>query len=179
MPDYGTTITMCPWASYRARGYGHPPSRGCGEPPADAYWQWAQVSPAPLVTVTTTLPLWPRIAIAPAAVAKFKYPAECVAHKFPGHPNKGSLYYSLGTAGTIPAELGPALRTRLREHHGSPLWPTPAIAMPACVVPASTAATVPRRVAGAGRSWNQMPGLTTGASTCGGSVARPCGARRA
>ena len=70
------------------------------------------------MTVTTTLPPWPWIAIAPAAVAKFKYPAECVAHKCPGHPNKGPLYYSLGTAGTVPAELGPALRTNLREHHG-------------------------------------------------------------
>ena len=51
-----------------------------------------------------TLPPWPWIAIAPAAVAKFKYPAE--------------HYYSLGTAGTVPAELGPALRTYLCEHHG-------------------------------------------------------------
>ena len=41
-------------------------------PPADAYWQWAQASPAPLVTVTTALPPWPWIAISPAAVAKFK-----------------------------------------------------------------------------------------------------------
>ena len=43
-------------------------------------------------------------------MAKFKYPAECVAHRCPGH--------SLGTAGTVPAELYPALRTHLREHHG-------------------------------------------------------------
>ena len=84
-------------------------------PSADTYWQWAQASPAPLVTVTTTLPPWPWIAIAPAAVAKFKYPAECVAHRCPGHPNKGPLCYSLGT---VPAELGPALRTHLGEHHG-------------------------------------------------------------
>ena len=41
-----------------------------------------------------------------------------MAHKCPGHPNKGPLYYSLGTAGTVPAELGPALRAHLREHHG-------------------------------------------------------------
>ena len=34
------------------------------------------------------------------------------------------------------------------------LWATPAIAMPAGVGLASTAATVPRRVASAGRSWN-------------------------
>ena len=51
-------------------------------------------------------------------MAKFEYPAECVAHKCPGHPHKGLLYYSLSTAGTVPAELYPALRTRLREHHG-------------------------------------------------------------
>ena len=86
------------------------------ELPADAYWQWAQASPAPLITVSTALP-W--IAIAPAAVAKFKYPAECVAHRCPWHPNKGPLYYSLGTACTVPAALDPALRTHLREHHGN------------------------------------------------------------
>ena len=51
-------------------------------------------------------------------MAKFKYPAECVAHKCPRHPKKGPLYYLLGTVGTAPAELGPALRTHLREHHG-------------------------------------------------------------
>ena len=79
------------------------------EPPADAYWQWARASPPPVVTVTTTLPPWPWIAIAPAAVAKFKYPVECVAHKCPGHPKKGPLYYSLGTGGTVPAELGATL----------------------------------------------------------------------
>ena len=88
------------------------------EPPADAYWQWAQASPAPLVTVTAVLPPWLWIAIAPAVVAKFKYPIECVAHRGPGHPHKGPLYYSLSTAGTVPAELYPALQTHLREHHG-------------------------------------------------------------
>ena len=50
-------------------------------------------------------------------------------------------------------------------------WATPAIAMPACVVPVSTAATGPWRVASTGRSWNQM---TSGAGACGGSVASPC-----
>ena len=51
-------------------------------------------------------------------MALFKYPVECVAHKCPGHPNKGPLYYSLDTVGTVPAELHQALRTHLREHHG-------------------------------------------------------------
>ena len=51
-------------------------------------------------------------------MASFKYPAECVAHKCPGHPSKGPLYYSLDTVGTVPAELNPALHTHLREHHG-------------------------------------------------------------
>ena len=82
-------------------------------PPTDAYWLLA-----PLVTVTMALPPFPWIAIAPAAVAKFKYPAECVAHKCLGHPSKGPLYYSLDTVGTVPAELNPALHTHLREHHG-------------------------------------------------------------
>ena len=91
-------------------------------PPTDAYWQWAKTSRAPLVTVTTALPPIPWIAIAPAAVALFKYPVECVAHKCPGHPNKGPLYYSLDTvelSGALPpSELHQALRTHLREHHG-------------------------------------------------------------
>ena len=86
--------------------------------PKEAWRQWAQTSPAPLVTVTTVVPLWPWIAIAPAAVAKFKYPAECVAHKCPGHPYRGPRYNSLSTVGTLPAELHPALKTHLREHHG-------------------------------------------------------------
>ena len=56
--------------------------------------------------------------MAPAAVAKFKYTARCVAHKCPGHPYEGPLYYPLHTVGTLPAELHPALMTHLREHHG-------------------------------------------------------------
>ena len=83
-----------------------------------AYRQWAKASRAPLVTVTTALPPIPRIAIAPAAVAHFKYPEGCMAHKCPGHPTKGPLYYSLDTMGTVPAELHHALNTHLREHHG-------------------------------------------------------------
>ena len=42
------------------------------EPPADTYWQWAQASPTRLIAVTTMLPPWSWIAIAPAAVDKFK-----------------------------------------------------------------------------------------------------------
>ena len=87
-------------------------------PPTDAYWQWARMSRAPLVTVTVALPPFPWIAIAPTAVAKFKYPAECVAHQCPGHPSKGPLYHSLDTVGTVPAQLNPALHTHPREHHG-------------------------------------------------------------
>ena len=87
-------------------------------PSTAAYWNWASTSQAPLVTVTSTLPPFPWIAIAPAAVARFQYPAECMAHKCPGHPHKGPLYYSLDTVGTVPAELHQALRTHLREHHG-------------------------------------------------------------
>ena len=94
-------------------------------PPTDAYWQWAKTSLAPLVTVTAALPPLPWIAIAPAAVALFKYPVECVAHKCPGHPRKGPLYYSLDTVGTVPAELHQALRTHLREHHGDLALPAP------------------------------------------------------
>ena len=64
------------------------------------------------------MPPWPWIAIAPAAVANFKYPAVCVAHKCPGHPYKGSLYYSRLTVGKFAGELHLALKTHLREHHG-------------------------------------------------------------
>ena len=39
-------------------------------------------------------------------------------HRCPRHPYKGPLYYSLNTMGTLPAELHPALKTHLREHHG-------------------------------------------------------------
>ena len=49
----------------------------------------------------------------PAAVAKFKYPAVCMAHRCPGHPYKGPLYYSLHTVGTLPANLHPAFKTHL------------------------------------------------------------------
>ena len=105
-------------AQLRSEGVWAPTIVWMSVPPADAYWQWARVSQAPLITVTTALPPFPWIAIALAEVAKFKYPAERVAHKCPGHPSKGPLYYSLNTAGTVPAELSPALRTHLREHHG-------------------------------------------------------------
>ena len=79
--------------------------------PTAAYQQWGQAPHAPLVTVTTAMLPWPWIAIAPAAMAKFKYPAECVAHRCPRHPYKGPLYYSLNT-------LHPALKTHVHEHHG-------------------------------------------------------------
>ena len=49
------------------------------------------------------MPPRPRIAIAPAAVAKFKYAAECVTNRCLGHPYKGPLYYSLGIVGTLLA----------------------------------------------------------------------------
>ena len=87
-------------------------------PPTDAYWHWAHTSQALLVTVTAALPPSPWMAIAPAAVAKFKYPGECVVHKCPGHRNKGPLCYLLDTAGAVPVELGPPLHTHLQVHHG-------------------------------------------------------------
>ena len=87
-------------------------------PPTAAYWRWAKLSQAPLVTVIAALPPFPWIARAPAAVAHFQYLAECVAHRCPGHPHKGPLYYSLDTVGAVPAELHQALRTHLKEHHG-------------------------------------------------------------
>ena len=89
MPNYGTTITMCPWIICGARGCGRPPSCGCMCLRHNAYWQSAQEWPAHLATVTTALAPWPWIAIALAAVAKFKYPAECVAHRCQGSRTKG------------------------------------------------------------------------------------------
>ena len=64
------------------------------------------------------MPSCPWIAIAPATVAKIKYSAVCVAHKCPGHPYKGPVYYSLHAVGKLPAELHPALKRHLREHQG-------------------------------------------------------------
>ena len=32
---------------------------------------------------------------------------------------KGPLYYSLRTVGTVPAELDPALKAHLHQHHGN------------------------------------------------------------
>ena len=109
-PGCGMTASICSWTSYRAWG--------CGRPPSSAHWQWAQALPAPLVTVTMAVLPWRWIAIALAAVAKFKHLGECVAHRCPGHPYKGPLYYSLNTVGKLPAELHPAPKTQLREHHG-------------------------------------------------------------
>ena len=53
---------------------------------------------------------------------------------------------------------------------------TPAIAMPAGIVPTSTTTTFPRTVVRGGKSWNQRRGSVLGARTWGVSVARPCGA---
>ena len=69
----------------------------------------------------------------------------------------------------------PTPKATCARYASRPRWVTPAIAMPAGVVPASTATTVPRRVASAGKSWNQIPGSVLGARTSGGSLARPCG----
>ena len=77
--------------------------------PAEAYWPGARASPAPVVTVTVVLMPLRWNAIAPAAVVKVQYHAECVAHKCLEHPHKGPLYYSLNTAGTVLAQLYPAL----------------------------------------------------------------------
>ena len=117
MPRCGTITTMFFWLAAKHMGLGAH-HRVDGAPPTEAYWRWAQTSQAPLVTVTAALPPCPWIAIPPSAVAKFKYPAECSAHKCPGHPNKWPLYYSLDTVGTLPAELSLAVHTHLREHHG-------------------------------------------------------------
>ena len=43
--------------------------------PRDAYWHSVKMSVPPLVTVTAALPPFPWIAIASAALARFKYPA--------------------------------------------------------------------------------------------------------
>ena len=45
-------------------------------------------------------------------------PCRVCGAQVPRHPQKGPLYYSLSTAGTVPVELFPALKTHLREHHG-------------------------------------------------------------
>ena len=42
----------------------------------------------------------------------------CAAHRCAEHPHNGPLCYLLSTAGTVPAELYPALQTHRRGHHG-------------------------------------------------------------
>ena len=82
------------------------------EKPTVAYWQWVPSTSAPLVMLITALAPGPCIAVAPAAVAQFKYSA--VLQTCPQYKYKGPLYYSLSTVGTLLAELHPGLR----EHHG-------------------------------------------------------------
>ena len=104
------------WADHQHMSLEHLPDTG-----VEAYWQCARTSPAPLVTVTTSVPPWLWIAVALTAVANFKYSAVCVAHRCPGHLYKWPLYYPLHTLGTLPAEFHPALKTHLWEHlPGSP-----------------------------------------------------------
>ena len=51
-------------------------------------------------------------------LTRFKYPTWCLTHKCPGHRHKGTLYIALHAPRALPSELGPALRTHLREHFG-------------------------------------------------------------
>ena len=73
---------------------------------------------APVVRIAAASLRYPWIAIDLAAVAKFKYPAECVAHKCLGQSNKETLYYSFQLVKTVQAGVSPALHTHLWEHHG-------------------------------------------------------------
>ena len=63
----------------------------------------------------------PRFAVVAGLIGRF-LPQSPQRTSLPAGP---ALYYSLGTAGKVPAELGLALRTHLREHHGDPVLLAP------------------------------------------------------
>ena len=72
-----------------------------GQPTA-ACWRWAQSSPIPTGNNNHGSAAVAVDSHGQAAMAKFKYPAECVAHRCPGHAYMGPLYYGLKTVGTLP-----------------------------------------------------------------------------
>ena len=71
-----------------------------------------------VLTITPTPPPEPWIELRTEAVAQLRYPTRCPAHKCQGHPHRGPLYMALHAQRAPPSELGPALRTHLREHFG-------------------------------------------------------------
>ena len=77
-------------------------------PLEDQYWNWASEAQ-------------PWIELQEGVVALFRYPAQCLAHKCPGHPNKGPLYMALHAPTAVPLGLDRALRTHLKEHLGGNL----------------------------------------------------------
>ena len=71
-----------------------------------------------VLIITHTPPPEPWVELRPEAVARFKYPTRCLTHKCPEHTHKDPIYMALHAPGALMSELGPALRTHLREHFG-------------------------------------------------------------
>ena len=86
--------------------------------PDSHHWTWVTGAQHTVLTVTHTPPPEPWVELRPEAVALFKYPTRCITHKCPVHPHGGPLYMALHAPEALPSELGPALRTHLREHFG-------------------------------------------------------------
>ena len=66
------------------------------DPPGRHHWEWVSVR-----GVTITPESW--IELRTEAVAPIRYPARCLAHKCPGHPNKSPLYMALHAPGALPS----------------------------------------------------------------------------
>ena len=54
-----------------------------------ADWEWVAQAGCTILTITSVAPPEPWIEQRVEAVAQFKYPAQCLTHSCPGHPNKG------------------------------------------------------------------------------------------
>ena len=89
--------------------------------PGEQYWEWVSWVRHTVLIITPTKPPEPCIELQAGVVALFRYPARCLTHKCPGHPNKGPFYMALHAPHALPSELSPALQTHLQEH----FWGTP------------------------------------------------------
>ena len=77
------------------------------DPPGCRYWEWVSHARHVVLTITSAQPPEPWIELCAEAVAPFRYPARCLTHKCPGHPNKGPLYMALHALDAQPSELDP------------------------------------------------------------------------
>ena len=76
-------------------------------PPGRHYWEWVSHARHAVLTVTPAQPPEPWIELRTEVVAHFTYPAPCLTHKCPGHPNKGPLYIAIDAPSALPSPLDP------------------------------------------------------------------------